>query len=308
MSLACKSPDVTDTPWRPLGVDTDDDVARYDALYDGVPEWLATPLWTWVRDTVTVIRTYRDHSGRVPMLNVSLAEAMCQTLQLTLPNLRADEVNPTTGTNQLSAAMKVLMRADQPLQVVDYLLAHCAQAEADELESLLARSKSAWTVGERSGHAGLTRRVPLGVQMGSDAVMARSGSAGVRLARAWEELYGLHPNPSEAYRLAILAVEDAAVPVVSPRNAKATLGTVLKQLEDQRDWTLPMARQHPDAGSGAVLVSMLRMLWHGQHDRHGGQPSAPGDVSQAEAQVAVLLGVTLVDWFSAELATRGPAE
>jgi len=83
-------------------------------------------------------------------------------------------------------------------------------------------------------------------------------------------LYGLTPNPGTAYRLAIVAIEDAAVPVVSPTNARATLGTVLKQLEEQGDWELPMLREHSDAPSRSIVIGMLRMLWHGQHDRHRG--------------------------------------
>jgi hypothetical protein len=46
------------------------------------------------------------------------------------------------------------------------------------------------------------------------------------------------------------------------------------------------------------------MLWHGQHDRHGGQPSAPGDVSVKEATVAVSLATTLVNLFSSALVER----
>ena len=53
---------------------------------------------------------------------------------------------------------------------------------------------------------------------------------------------------------------------------------------------------------------MARMLWHGQHDRHGGQPSAPGDVSMEEATVAVSLAVTLVNLFSAGLVERASKE
>ncbi len=134
--------------------------------------------------------------------------------------------------------------------------------------------------------------------------MERAGRAGVRLAKAWEELYGVVPNASEAYRLAILAVEDAAVPVVSPKSANATLGTVLKQIEDQKDWKLPMVREHPRAMSAEIVVQIMRMLWYGQHDRHGGQPSAPGNVSVEEATVAVSLAVTLVHWFNVGIVQR----
>ncbi|RYB95119.1 hypothetical protein EUA93_12655 [Nocardioides oleivorans] len=295
---------MTDETWRPLGVDTDERVAEYDALHDGVPAWMESAYWAWVRVSLTVFETYRDGSGRVPMLRVLPAERMCQRLRIPLPNLRTPSVDLSTGKKQLSTAMSVLQQHAAPLQIADYLLAHGEATEPEALEGLLDRSKSAWTVGTRSGRPGLVRRVPEGVQTAADAVMQRPGQAGVRLARAWEELYGLDPNPSEAYRLAILAVEDAAVPEVSPANARATLGTVLAQMESQGDWSLPMDREHDNAPSRDVVVAMARMLWHGQHDRHGGQPSAPGNVSEAEARVAVSLAVALVDWFSAGLVSR----
>lgn len=65
-----------------------------------------------------------------------------------------------------------------------------------------------------------------------------------------------------------------------------------------------MEREHNRAPSREVLIAMMRMLWHGQHDRHGGQPSAPGDVSVEEATVAVSLAVTLVNLFSSALVAR----
>jgi hypothetical protein len=238
------------------------------------------------------------------MLDTTLAEQMCQTLRIPFPNLRSPWVDYTRGQHQLTTAVDKVRAYESPLQVADYLLAHEGHAEAGELDALLARSKSAWEVGTRSGRPGLVRRVPLGVQVAADSVMARTGRAGVRLAKAWEELYGVVSNPSEAYRLAILAVEDAAVPIVSPKNLNATLGTVLKQIEDQKDWQMPMEREPASAPSGEVLAGMIRMLWHGQHDRHGGQPSAPGNVSVDEATVAVSLAVTLVHWFNAGVVRR----
>ncbi len=298
---------VSEETWRPLGVDTEEAVAEYDALHDGMPKWMWAAFWAWVREAVTIFRRYSDGSGRVPMLDTDLAEGMCQRLRIPLTNLRARKVESQFGNYQLKTAMETFVKHPQPLQIADYLLAHDGHAKAEELDALLQRSKSAWAVGVRAGHPGLVRRVPLGVQVAGDSVMARAGRAGVRLARAWEELYGIQSNASAAYALAIKAVEDAAVPVVSPDNARATLGTVLKQIEDQDDWQLPMEREHDRAPSRDVLIGMMRILWHGQHDRHGGQPSAPGDVSMEEAVVAVSLAVTLVNWFDAGVVRRALA-
>ena len=293
--------------WRPLGVDTEEQVAEYDALHDDVPDWMDAAFWSWVKDTITVRRCYYDGSGNFAMVNEALVEAMCQTLRIALPDIRPWEISGSVGLDQFKKVMPTLRRADKSLAIADYLLAHEDRANSEELEALLTRAKSAWTVGSRAGRPGLVRRVPSGVQDAADSVMDRTGRAGIRLAKAWEQLYGIQPNASAAYGLAIKAVEDAIVPVVSPTNERATLGTVLAQVEQQADWKLPMEREHDRAPSREVLIGMMRLLWHGQHDRHGGQPSAPGDVSIEEATVAVSLAVTLVNVLHAGLVSRESA-
>lgn len=295
---------MTDETWRPLGVDNEQQIAEYDALHDGIPKWMSAALWAWVRDSMTVMRHYPDGSGNYPHLNEEFIESMCQSLRIPLPNLRVDRAILSSGQKQLDRGLFHLQKHERPLQVIDYILAFMPETDEAGLSDLLKRSKSAWRVGKRASRPGLVRRVPLGVQTGADSVMARAAKAGVRLASAWEALYSPTPNVSEAYRLAILAVEDAAIPVVSPTNKSATLGTVLSQMESQGDWSLTMTREHPKAPPHEVVIGMTRMLWHGQHDRHGGQPSAPGNVSEDEAKVAVGLATTLVDWFSAGLVSR----
>jgi hypothetical protein len=295
---------VTDGTWRPFGVDDEDQIAEYDALHDDVPVWMSAAFWAWVEGCITELRVRSDRSGSFRRLRVALVEELGQTLQLALPSLRHDSSDYGSRVHYIGEALRVLTAYPNWLAIADYLLAHAPSNDSATLDALLERSKSAWRVGERFGKPGLVRRVPLGVQEGADAVIGRSGRAGVRLAKAWGELYGLEPNPSEAYRLAILAVEDAAIPVVSPTNTSATLGTVLRQIEAQGDWKLPMMRQHDRAPSGEVLIGMIRTLWHGQHDRHGGQPSAPGNVSHEEAVIAVGLATTLVHWFDAGLVSR----
>lgn len=290
--------------WRPLGVDSEEEVAEYDALHDDIPDWLATPYWIWVQESITVIRGYRDGSGRFEMLDEPLTEGMCQTLGISTPNLRPHEVSGYGGHLQLTAAMKALRAHSKPLQIADYLLAHGGHGAADNLDGILQRSRSLYQVGARAGRPGLMRRVPLGVKENADALFAGSGQAGIRLAKAWEALYGVSPDASKSYGLAIKAVEDAAIPLVSPSNYRATLGTLINQIRDQKTWSLPMLREQDDARSGDVVLNMMRLLWNGQHDRHGGQPSAPGDVTFEEAQVAVSLAVNIVQLFSAGLVGR----
>lgn len=290
--------------WRPLGVETEEEVAEYDALHEGVPAWMQSAFWAWVRSAISLVGSYPDASGHFWTVAQELTASMCQRLQISLPDLGSRARTSDAGRRQIEAAMRVLMAHPNPLQIADYLLANGGHARAEDLEGLLERSKSAWTVGERAACPGLVRRVPEGVQLAADATMATAGRAGLNLARAWEELYGLTPDPSAAYRLAIRAVEDAVVPVVSPTDPGATLGKVIAQMESQGNWRLPMVREHSRALSGEVVVALMRLIWHGQHDRHGGQPSAPGNVSLEEAKVAVSAAVTLVNIFHEQLPAR----
>lgn len=298
---------MTNATWRPLGVEAEDEVAKYDALHEGVPSWMATAYWRWVRQSLTSQALY----GRLEdyeTLNFNLAEELCQSLRIPLPDLSKEPEAAYQGERLLTTAMDTLTRHKHPLQIADYLLAHGGNRIDDVgLDEILDRCKSAWRVGTRLGMRGLERRVPLGAQVAADAVMSSTGDAGVRLAKAWEVLYGINPDPSQAYSLAIKAVEDVAVPIVSPSNKRSTLGTVLKQMADQKNWELPMDRNPSEAPSKDVILYMGRLLWHGQHDRHGGQPSAPGNVSIEEATVAVSLAVTLVQWFHAGLVARATA-
>lgn len=286
----------SETSWRPLGIDSDEEIAEYDALHDGIPEWMYSALWEWVRSEITIVKKDYATKGSVQHLDRRIVEPMLQTLQIRIPDVR-------NSFHPIRDMIITLQDESKDLQIVDYILAHSSRAKADKLEEILTRCKSAWAVGSRSGKRGLVRRIPLGAQVGVDSVIERAGRAGKHLAKAWENLYGIQHNISEAYRLAILAVEDAAIPRISPSNQKATLGTVLRDLENQGDWSLPMRREAERAPSKDVLIGMIRLLWHGQHDRHGGQ-AGQEPVSEQEAIVAIGLATTLVHWFDAGIVVQ----
>ena len=286
----------SETSWRPLGIDSDEEIAEYDALHDGIPEWMYSALWEWVRSEITIVKKDYATKGSVQHLDRRIVEPMLQTLQIRIPDVR-------NSFHPIRDMIITLQDESKDLQIVDYIFAHSLRAKADQLEEILTRCKSAWAVGSRSGKRGLVRRIPLGAQVGVDSVIERAGRAGKHLAKAWENLYGIQHNISEAYRLAILAVEDAAIPRISPSNQKATLGTVLRDLENQGDWSLPMRREAERAPSKDVLIGMIRLLWHGQHDRHGGQ-AGQEPVSEQEAIVAIGLATTLVHWFDAGIVVR----
>lgn len=280
---------MTDEPWRPLFSESGDAAAQYDALSEGVPPWLMSSLANWIQGQV-IDGTREQSYVALRRIERELRWQMDWTI--------------VQSHGSMTALLKVARTHEALLTVADYLVASTRSPNAPAvLGRLLTQAGSAWTVGERHGRPGLTRRVPEGVQASASAAFDL-GNAGVLLRQAWSAIFGLHPNPSEAYRLAIKAVEAAAIPVVSPTNPRATLGTVIKQMEDQGTWSLPFDREHEQAPSSAVLVALLRMLWAGQHDRHAGAEDEPLTVSQPAAEAAVVAAVTLVQWFTSGAVAR----
>jgi hypothetical protein len=223
----------------------------------------------------------------------------------------------------LAMAVRTHFRVkDSELKLTDYLLSKAdldvaggwsgIEEKLDDpehivgrLEILLKSSSSKWTVGIRSaGKLGLVQRVPEGVQSAVDGTISSSGHAGIRLSEAWAAAFGIAPDPSRAYALAVKAVEDAAIPVVSPNDTMATLGKINSQMRKTGEWGLPLAREDEFATTSATLLSMMKMLWAGQADRHGGNPDATLVITQEAAEVAVLTATTLVHWFTSGAVTR----
>lgn len=151
----------------------------------------------------------------------------------------------------------------------------------------------------RNGVPGLEERVSQGVQDAADAVMSSSQSAGAILSEAWHAAFGRSPDAEEAYEKAIKAVEEAGAHIVTPNNKKATLGTMVRDMKAQKDWRLELPS--PDAD---VPVTMAEALWIGQESRHGG--NGYRKPTQAEAEAAVLLAVSLVHWFASGALARRP--
>ena len=62
-------------------------------------------------------------------------------------------------------------------------------------------------------------------------------------------------------------------PQQTPERPSAGLIT---QMRDQKNWSLPMLREHDDVNSGDAVLDVIRLLSNGQHDRHGGRTVCTG--------------------------------
>ena len=191
------------------------------------------------------------------------------------------------------------------LDLLDYCLGQCAVDLSDsyfdidagqELEEILIRSGSAWMVGrDPDGRYCLEKRVDPTVEEAARREMKQQSNAAEYLQSAWNYVYGRNPNPSTAYHDAVRAVEAAARPVVTPRDNRATLGKMISALQDKpQKWDTVI-------GDVDTVQKMMETIWKSQSDRHGTDDATkPRNVSQAEAEAAVQMGVTLVQLFRTE--------
>lgn len=282
---------MTEEQWLPLGVEGDAAV-RFNAPWVAIPVWFQQSLWEWIGPN---LRT-SQYGGEIVSFRVGLLRQAERMLHISLPVFEDHKVN--SGLSLVRRRFGEL-GPDALLRFVDFLMSGLPERHEylGRLEAHLVEAGSGWSVGTRAGKPGLVQRLPAGV-MDAAAAVVQVGDAGKRLSLAWEATFGVNPDPSNGYRLAVKAVEDAVIPVVCPNDATATLGKAIGQI-NAGSWKPPFLREHENSPTHNVLVGMLRTLWFGQHDRHGG-PSTVGvpDATQGEAEAAVMLAVTLVGWFA----------
>jgi len=277
--------------WMPLEIG-EDEIETFTALSADVPEHLYRSLWSWI-----FARFSRGNSSGIggPLFNVEMARTCERVLKISIA-----DGGPYDDLSFRALQTAVAGPAVRTWRLVDFLASDLpSRAGAlEELSRMLLQSGAVYEVRTRQGKPGLLRRVPEGVQAAAEAAFQKP-NAGKRLGTAWEDAFGVNPNPSKAYWFAVKAVEDASAPVVIPNDSSPTLGKVISRMEQGGQFNLPNLREDSRASTHDVVLGMMRMLWVGQYDRHGGLPQSPlpDDVTQKEAESAVLLAVTLVGWF-----------
>lgn len=295
---------MTSVDWRPFGHD-DESETLYDALHDGVPPWMRQAHSAWQKEILNVLFSEENHRSQLHRIEQDLR------CEISVPS-------PAGVHGVILYVMQYFRDLNAELKLTDYVLSRASVGDDgsldelmvagglfDQLDKLLARSGSKWTIGlRRANRPGLVHRVSEGVQITADDVMRSAGGAGRTLSLAWGAAFGIDPNPREAYRLAVEAVEDAAIPTMAfSAREKPTLGHVIRKVNgpsfDATGWTLPFQREDEHYSNGQAVVAMLKTLWAGQADRHGGHGHATKVmISQEAAEAAVLLAVPLVHWFT----------
>lgn len=286
-----------------------------ESLPESVPDYMEIPLRQWVMDLLAddepnaqrialhlklrVDTGPEDYSparflaaGTTKEQLLNVVNAM---LRLSTPSTsRTYYPNPGTGSGQRH-----------------YLGTHGGsrrELAIAELVDMLTLAGSAYRVNDT--RTGLELRVDATAQRAIVGTLAaarapQSGSAADHLATAWKCAYGREPDPTKAYGEAIKAVESASQSVIEPNNARATLGSMLGVIRNSPQ-RFSTAIPAPSGQNDIEIVSaMMQRLWKGQTARHGSQNPTRLE-TQREAEMAVHLAATLVQWFATGLVQRTP--
>lgn len=175
----------------------------------------------------------------------------------------------------------------------------------DQLDSLrltLVLAGSGWQVNDSSD--GLEQVVDETVRATAvTAIHEGEKSASQHLANAWSETFGRDKNPTQAHGEMIRAVESAARPVVTPKDLKATLGTIIGQMDNQSSLYTTAGVSAANDGVEAI-VAMMKILWQQQTDRHGANPTIPA--TQERVEFLLPIAAALVHAFSTGAVRRLP--
>lgn len=265
---------------------------RFTTNHDGIPPWLLPPLRSWFRPLV-----YRFVAGQ-NHYNGPFIEQLRLRMRMLMP--LASE--PYQAVDQLVHWMEF----DDGLDYVDYGLIFLdesyqqrnADNYAETLNGLLTQGGSAWEVSKRPDDRYCLTYRELGPTRDAIETLP-SDRAADHMKDAWFSLAGRSPNADYAYSEAVKAVEAAAKPVVSPKNAKTTLGTIIRDLRSApQNFAFEL-------GEVSHVIELMNDMWT-TNLRHADE-DAPKEHTQEEADAAVHLALTLVRWFAGGAVRRTDA-
>lgn len=180
------------------------------------------------------------------------------------------------------------------LDAIDYALAASISeplavydVDVADLERILQKGRSAWTVGPKGNE--LIERLPAESRNALEEATSSGDAPARHLADAWQDGWSRTPNPSASYLAGVKAIESAIRVIVSPNNPKATLGTMIKEIEHKPSkW---QTRFDGDESAGVVaLTQVLQAIWQA-HERHGTDEYASVTLEQARDVCHVALWV-----------------
>ncbi|MFD9841064.1 hypothetical protein [[Kitasatospora] papulosa] len=310
---------MTTSPWQPLSA-REAGLPVNRTVHEGVPEHLEPGLRSWIREAVVteslvhrVIAALKLTAGAHAFDNSRLP-SNARDLSRVSAGLLLDVVDCLLylGVGEVAHHEYLVKHpnADSPLAAIFSKPAKFVNP-VDTLDALLSDATSAYQVREADdvSHAGLERVVDATVAESAFTAMQQAESSGrddasFYLRSSWAKAYALHPDASGAYVDAVRAVEDVAIPLYASADPRATLGSVIRELDGNGTaYSMVILDNKAVPAKVDTVLSLMKLLWHGHRDRHpGGQTSAP--ITPEAAQAAVHIAVLLVQLLSTSAVTK----
>lgn len=264
-----------------------------DSLHEGVPEWLVAPLRYWLADTLDG----EDDLARSAALRLRIVLARGESYRGMLVKSSPDDL-----LEVVDAVIQLHPGWEWPTYGSGYGTANYFADKLLRLRSDLLDAGSLYEI-DPKGRC-LVARVDQTVRDAADKAISVAGKdAAGHLRAAWVAAYGLQPDPDKAYDEAVRAVESVACPLISPKaDGRRTLGKAIADLKsdltaNSPKWELALPDTTGAPASVEPLIKMMAAIWDGQVSRHSGSSKSRRQ-TQAEAEAAVHLAATLVQWLS----------
>ncbi|WP_320671053.1 hypothetical protein [Patulibacter defluvii] len=259
---------------------------KFDSLHEGIPPWMKTAAQRW-------IGPYLRDDGFIDSFEAAA--------RLDFGRERsAGHLHQWFETDE-SLALDLLDYALHARREPRYARIHHPTPE--QLAWMLEHAGSVWQVAERRDDSGervgfwLVRRDLEEAQRAVERLTEEPSKPGAFLTASWNALVRRDPDPSGSYDKAVKAVEAAMHPIISPKNGVATLGTMRVDIRNKPSkWTFT------SPVSADLVLAMTEALWtghmrHGTDQRFGTAEDARTDHTVQEADAALHLAITLVDFF-----------
>jgi len=275
---------MTVKPWTPLSVRRNQQSEF--SLIDNVPQFMRHGIKEWIQQAI---------NGDNRLVTQMALELRIDELSDNIDNFYPDDA--VIACIQRSGPWDMYDES-LALDVIDWLLGHgCGHAQS--LEHILKSAGHVLRVSPDGSR--LVERIDPALWDEYEQVTQPDDQASQYMQEAWTLAFGRNPNVGDAWGRAIKAIETLLKPIVSPRNKKATIGSMTSELRQAPGkWECKLADRDYKANGEInvkpgieVFIDALATIGY-QPDRHGSDQ--PQDVDEATARSVLFLATTVVGW------------
>ena len=275
---------MTVKPWTPLSVRRNQQSEF--SLIDNVPQFMRHGIKEWIQQAI---------NGDNRLVTQMALELRIDELSDNIDNFYPDDA--VIACIQRSGPWDMYDES-LALDVMDWLLGHgCGHAQS--LEHILKSAGHVLRVSPDGSR--LVERIEPTLWNEYEQVTQLDDQASQYMQEAWALAFGRNPNGSDTWGKAIKAIETLLKPIVSPKNNKATIGSMtseLRQAPGKWECKLPDRIYNVNGETNVkpgieVFIDALATIGY-QPDRHGSDQ--PQDVDEATARSVLFLATTVVGW------------